>query len=133
MQALVLTAPHAFEVKEVACPSPSSNEVLCRVRAIAICGTDAEIIEGTFKGRWPKAYPFIPGHEWAGEVIEAGELAGALGFALRTRVAGTSPPGCGPCPMCRTGGYNLCPHYGREGLGGRPYGASTPGAHGRDA
>src|SRR3989441_13342454 len=79
MQALVLTAPHAFEVKEVACPRPASNEVLCRVRAIAICGTDSEIIEGTFKGRWPKAYPFIPGHEWAGEVIEAGGAAAAAG------------------------------------------------------
>src|SRR3989441_11473290 len=100
MQALVLTAPHAFEVKEVACPSPSSNEVLCRVRAIAICGTDSEIIEGTFKGRWPKAYPVIPGHEWAGEVIEAGGLAAGPPFAAGTRGRRQS--------LCRAGDWRGC-------------------------
>src|SRR3989441_1454959 len=129
MQALVLTAPHAFEVKEVACPSPSSNEVLCRVRAIAICGTDAEIVEGTFKGRWPRAYPFIPGHEWAGEIVEAGGAAGAYGCVPGTGVAGTSHSGCGYCRMCRTGRYNLCFNYGREDLGHRQYGHYTQGAY----
>ena len=129
MQALVLTAPHAFEVKEVPCPSPGSDEVLCRVRAIAICGTDAEIIEGTFKGRWPKAYPFIPGHEWSGEVVEAGEIARQFGFVPGTRVAGTSHSGCGYCRMCRIGRYNLCLNYGREDLGHRQYGHYTQGAY----
>src|SRR3989441_12226663 len=122
MQALVLTAPHAFEVKEVPCPSPGSDEVLCRVRAIAICGTDAEIIEGTFKGRWPKAYPFIPGHEWAGEVVEAGGIAREFGFAPGTRVAGTSHSGCGYCRMCRIGRYNPFLNSVREGPCRRPYG-----------
>src|SRR5439155_1131376 len=42
MKALVLTAPHEFAIKEIACPKPGPNEVLCRVRAIAICGTDAD-------------------------------------------------------------------------------------------
>jgi L-iditol 2-dehydrogenase len=49
MQALVLTAPHEFEIRDdQPIPRPSANEVLARVRAIAICGTDAEIVEGTF-------------------------------------------------------------------------------------
>src|SRR5437899_11249365 len=129
MEALVLTAPHEFEIRDLPRPSPRDNEVLCRVRAIAICGTDAEIIEGTFKGRWPKAYPFIPGHEWAGEVIEAGELARALDFLPGARVAGTSHSGCGYCRMCRTGRYNLCLNYGREDLGHRQYGHYTQGAY----
>src|SRR2546426_10551737 len=106
MRALVLTAPREFAVREVPCPRPASNEVLCRVRAIAICGTDAEIVEGTFKGRWPRAYPFIPGHEWSGEVVEAGELALAYGLSPRTRGAGASHPGCGDCRKCRAGPYN---------------------------
>ena len=73
MQALVLTAPHEFEIRDdIPIPRAKDNEVLARVRAVAICGTDAEIIEGTFKGRWPRAYPFIPGHEWSGEVVDAG-------------------------------------------------------------
>src|SRR5439155_1189370 len=122
MQALVLTGPHDFEIRQdVPIPHPGPNEVLARVRAIAICGTDAEIVEGTFKGRWPRAYPFIPGHEWAGEVVEAGEVATAYGFSPGTRVAGTSHSGCGYCRMCRTGRYNLCLNYGREDLGHRQY------------
>jgi len=129
MQALVLTAPHAFEIGDIPKPEPKENEVLCRVRAIAICGTDTEIIEGSFKGRWPKAYPFTPGHEWAGEVVSAGPVALEYGFAPGTRVAGTSHSGCGYCRMCRTGRYNLCFNYGREDLGHRQYGHYTQGAY----
>src|SRR5204862_6761226 len=95
MQALVLTGPHEFEIREdVPIPRPGPNEVLARVRAIAICGTDAEIVEGTFKGRWPRAYPFIPGHEWSGEIVEAGDVAMGYGFRPGTRVAGTTHSGC---------------------------------------
>jgi len=129
VQALVLTAPHEFEIRDVPKPAPEDNEVLCRVRAIAICGTDAEIIEGTFKGRWPKAYPFIPGHEWSGEVIEAGKIACEFGYSPGTRVAGTSYSGCGYCRMCRIGRYNLCLNYGREETGHRQYGHYTQGAY----
>ena len=129
MSALVLSAPHEFGIETVPVPKPGANEVLCAVRAIAICGTDTEIIEGTFKGRWPKAYPFIPGHEWAGEVVAAGEIARGFGFLPGTRVAGTSHSGCGYCRMCRSGRYNLCLNYGREDLGHRQYGHYTQGAY----
>src|SRR5256885_5687648 len=129
MQALVLAARHEFAIKDVPPPRPGPNEVLCRVRAIAICGTDAEIVEGTFKGRWPRAYPFIPGHEWSGEVVDAGDVAKGYGFVPGTRVAGTSHSGCGYCRMCRTGRYNLCFNYGREDLGHRQYGHYTQGAY----
>jgi len=129
MQALVLTAPHAFEIRDVPRPEPAPNEVLCRVRAIAICGTDAEIIEGGFAGRWPRAYPFIPGHEWSGEVVAAGAIAEQNGFIVGTRVAGTSHSGCGLCRMCRIGRYNLCFNYGREDLGHRQYGHYSQGAY----
>ena len=129
MQALVLTAPHAFEIGDIPRPEPRENEVLCRVRAIAICGTDAEIVEGSFKGRWPRAYPFTPGHEWSGEVVGAGRVALEYGFTPGTRLAGTSHSGCGYCRMCRTGRYNLCLNYGREDLGHRQYGHYTQGAY----
>jgi L-iditol 2-dehydrogenase len=129
MAALVLTAPHEFGIERVPVPKPAANEVLCRVRAIAICGTDAEIVEGTFKGRWPRVYPFIPGHEWSGEVVAAGDVAERYGFVPGARVAGTSHSGCGYCRMCRTGRYNLCFNYGREDLGHRQYGHYTQGAY----
>ena len=69
MKALLLTAPGKFEIQEVPVPSPGPFEVLCRVRAVAICGTDPEVVKGGFPGYWPLSYPFIPGHEWAGEVV----------------------------------------------------------------
>ncbi len=125
----MLTAPRLFEVRDVPRPEPGQNEVLCRVRAIAICGTDAEIVEGGFAGRWPRSYPFIPGHEWSGEVVAAGSVAAQNGFIPGTRVAGTSHSGCGHCRMCRIGRYNLCFNYGREDLGHRQYGHYTQGAY----
>jgi L-iditol 2-dehydrogenase len=94
---------------------------------VAICGTDLHIYEGRFPGRWPKRYPFIPGHEWSGTVVEVGAGATDLGWQVGQRVAGTSHAGCGYCRMCRTGRYNLCENYGREPLH-HQYGHYSQGA-----
>ena len=72
MQALVLTSPGKFEIQRVQVPVPVHGEVLCRIRAVAICGSDPEIIRGDLAGVWPPSYPFTPGHEWAGEVVAVG-------------------------------------------------------------
>ena len=68
MNALVLTSPGEFEIQEVPVPAVGREEVLCKIRAVAICGSDPEIIRGGLAGYWPPAYPFIPGHEFAGTV-----------------------------------------------------------------
>ncbi len=127
MRALVLTGPNAFEVRDVPTPRPGAMEVLCRVEAVAICGTDVHIIEGRFPGRWPRGYPFIPGHEWSGTVVELGPGAGELGWNVGDRVAGTSHAPCGYCRMCRTGRYNLCDNYGKEPIH-HQYGHYSQGA-----
>lgn len=127
MKALVLTAPGKFEIRTVAVPSPGPFEVLCRIRAVAICGTDPEIIAGGFPGYWPPAYPFIPGHEWAGEVVAVGEHA--FGFGVGDRVAGEAWKGCGHCDSCIAGHYNLCENYGRLDTGMRHYGFHVSGAY----
>ncbi len=73
MKACMLTAPNKFAIREVPVPSPERGEVLCRIRAIAICGTDPEIVDGTHLSKgWPPRFPFILGHEWSGEVVEIG-------------------------------------------------------------
>src|SRR5712692_4225288 len=109
MRAVVLTAPNQHEVRDdVPVPRPAALEVLCRVDSVAICGTDLHMYEGRFPGRWPKSYPFIPGHEWSGTVVEVGPGAAELGWHVGQRVAGTSHAGCGLCRMCRIGRYNLC-------------------------
>ncbi|TME21686.1 MAG: alcohol dehydrogenase, partial [Chloroflexi bacterium] len=126
MRAVVLTGPNRHEVhNDVAVPRPSQMEVLCKVDSVAICGTD--LYEGRFPGRWPKSYPFIPGHEWSGTVVEVGQGADDLGWRVGQRVAGTSHAGCGYCRMCRTGRYNLCENYGREPLH-HQYGHYSQGA-----
>ena len=128
MRAVVLTGAKQHEVREdVPVPRPGPLEVLCKVDSVAICGTDLHIYEGRFPGRWPRSYPFIPGHEWSGTVVELGRGTLELGWRIGTRVAGTSHAGCGYCRMCRTGRYNLCENYGREPLH-HQYGHYSQGA-----
>jgi L-iditol 2-dehydrogenase len=127
MKALVLTAPNEFSIREVETPTPGPKEVLCRVKAITICGTDAHLIAGDYPGFWPPTYPFIPGHEWAGEIAELGPGAASLGFAIGDRVAGTSHDACGFCKKCVEGRYNLCENYGNTEVH-RQYGHNWQGA-----
>ncbi len=127
MKALVLTGPSEFSIEEVDKPVPGTQEVLCRVKAITICGTDAHLLRGDYPGFWPPAYPFIPGHEWSGVVCELGEGAAALGFAVGDRVAGTSHDACGFCKKCVEGRYNLCENYGNTDVH-RQYGHNWQGA-----
>jgi L-iditol 2-dehydrogenase len=128
MRALIVHEPNRFSVEDVERPRPGRYELLCRVKAIAICGTDPHIIQGDFPGFWPKAFPFIPGHEWTGEVVELGEGAADLGWETGQRVAGTSHAGCGFCRLCVEGRYNLCENFGDERLH-RQYGHYTQGAY----
>jgi L-iditol 2-dehydrogenase len=127
MRALVLPAPGQFEVQTVPVPSPGEDEALCRVRAVAICGSDPEILRGDLAGTWPPAYPFIPGHEWSGEVVALGH--GVTKLQVGDRVAGQAHRGCGICPNCLAGRYTLCENYGKPETGHRHYGFITFGAY----
>jgi L-iditol 2-dehydrogenase len=126
MEALVVLEPSVLEIQEVPVPVPGPNEVLARVRAVSICGTDAHLIRGDYPGFWPPSFPFIPGHEWAGEIAALGPGAERYGWQVGDRVAGTSHDACGVCQMCVEGRYNLCDNYGKEGLH-KQYGHSVQG------
>jgi L-iditol 2-dehydrogenase len=127
MQALVVLAPEKFEIQEVPVPEPGPMEVLCRVKAVSICGTDSHLIAGDYPGFWPPAFPIIPGHEWAGEIVALGAGADKAGWAVGDRVAGTSHDACGVCQQCVEGRYNLCENYGVMDLH-RQYGHNYQGA-----
>jgi len=127
MKALVLTEPGKFEIQDVPDPKPGPFEVLCRIRAVAICGSDPEIIRGDLAGTWPPHYPFIAGHEWSGEVVAVGD--GVLDFKAGDRVAGEAHKGCGHCRNCLAGRYSICENYGRSETGHRHYGFVTQGAY----
>jgi len=127
MKALVLTSPGKFEIQNVPIPQPGAGEVLCRIRAVAICGSDPEIIRGDIAGTWPPYYPFTPGHEWSGEIVKVGP--DVFDFEVGDRVAGEAHKGCGFCRNCLSGKYNLCENYGKEETGHRHYGFTSRGAY----
>ena len=128
MHAIRLNAPHDFEYVEVPRPAPRDHEVLCRVEAVSICGTDPHIIAGDFPGVWPKAFPLIPGHEWAGTVVALGEKSELFGWKIGDRVCGIANAGCGYCRFCRAGLFPLCENAGRAEVHSM-YGHSTAGAY----
>jgi len=127
MKALLLTRPGEFSVQSVEVPTPGPKDVLCRIKAVAICGSDPKIMEGKAAGKWPPSFPFIPGHEWAGEVVATGKEV--LDFKPGDRVAGEAHSGCGFCSRCKQGQYNLCENYGNVESGHRHYGHLSSGAY----
>lgn len=129
-KACVLTAPGKFEIQDdIAVKMPGKHEVLCKIRAVAICGSDPEIIRGDLAGRWPPSYPFVAGHEWAGEIVAVGE--GVLDFKVGDRVAGEAHKGCGYCDNCKKGRYTICLNYGKTATGHEHYGFIVDGAYGQ--
>lgn len=104
MRAAQLIAPHKIEVAEVPTPSAGSGELVLRVRAATICGTDTRI----YRGKKTKGvrFPSIIGHEFAGEVAEVG--AGVEGYAVGDRVAVDPVIPCHRCAYCMNGMENVC-------------------------
>lgn len=123
MKAVVLSAANAFEVRDdVPRPVPGAGEALLRVRSTTICGTDQKIVGGVFPGT---RFPHIPGHEFAGQVVEVG--AGVDEVAPGDRVGVEVHVGCGRCPRCLEGLYPLCLNYGRTDTGHAHIGFTVPG------
>jgi L-iditol 2-dehydrogenase len=107
-------------------PVPGPGEVLIKVAACAICGTDPKILAHG----WPNHPPFgrfIFGHEYSGTVAALGE--GVTEFRLSDRVAVEPHKGCGVCDNCRDGLYNTCLNYGKPEKGHRHYGFSSNGGY----
>lgn len=105
MKALVIERPRQASVTEVARPEPGAGDVLVRVAATGICGSDVEILDGRRPAPYVR-YPIIPGHEWAGTVEALG--AGVTGIDLGAAVVAEGFRACGECVRCREGLTNLC-------------------------
>lgn len=91
-----------FTFKEVDIPQPGPGEVIIKVRAVGICGSDIPI----FNGVRAVPFPLIPGHEFAGEIVEIGE--GVSGFNVGDRVAPSLVISCGSCDYCKRGLESMC-------------------------
>src|SRR5688500_3863278 len=103
MKALLLTAPSRLEYTDFPDPTPAEDEVLLRIRACGICGSDIHGWDGSSGRRQP---PLIMGHEAAGEILAVG--ARVERWRPGDRVTFDSTISCGQCDYCRTGQVNLC-------------------------
>ena len=105
MKALVLTAYNKLEIEEWPRPEIAADEVLLRVAACGICGSDIHGMDGSTGRRQP---PIIMGHEAAGTIAAVGDEV--RGWAIGDRVTFDSTIYCGRCWFCRRGEINLCDH-----------------------
>ena len=105
MKTTVFTGPHQLEIRDVAVPQIQPTQVLLKTHAVGLCTLEQRF----YKGTAPESYPFLGGHEVAGEIVEVGasaataaRLGDIVSLALLTR--------CGTCYYCRRGMDNLCIH-----------------------
>jgi 2-desacetyl-2-hydroxyethyl bacteriochlorophyllide A dehydrogenase len=111
MRAIVLDQPGSFRVAQVPDPVPGPGQIVVRVDACGICGTDLHIMDGEFP---PTPYPITPGHEFAGTVAAvAGDVA--IDLPVGARVAVDPSLYCGYCRRCRSGRDNLCENWAAIG------------------
>ncbi|MBV8673646.1 MAG: alcohol dehydrogenase catalytic domain-containing protein, partial [Acidobacteriaceae bacterium] len=104
MKALLLSAYKRLDVTdEMPRPAPGAGEVLIRIAACGICGSDVYGYDGSSGRRVP---PLVMGHEAAGTVAEVGKGVRQLGVG--DRVTFDSTVYCGDCDYCRAGDVNLC-------------------------
>jgi D-arabinitol dehydrogenase (NADP+) len=110
MKALLYSEPKKFKVTEVPLPAIRDNDVLIKVKACGVCGTDLHIHEGEFLAK----FPLIPGHETVGVVAAIGKSV--KGFKVGERVVADNSELCGECFYCRRGELLLCEHFEAHGV-----------------
>jgi len=103
MKVLLLSQYKHLEIADVPEPTPGPGEVLVRVAACGICGSDVHGYDGSSGRRIP---PIVMGHEAAGRIAAVGP--GVKGFREGDRVTFDSTVYCGACRPCRRGEVNLC-------------------------
>lgn len=103
MRALRYLAPNRLEVEDLGKPVPGEGEVLLKVRAVGICGSDVHGYLGLTGRRIP---PMTMGHEFSAEVEALGEKVS--GFKIGDRVIAQPINFCGECVNCKKGYTNMC-------------------------
>jgi L-iditol 2-dehydrogenase len=102
MKAIRLEAVHSLFAREVEKPRPAAGDLLVRVEASGVCGTDRHL----FHGEFPCRPPVTLGHEFSGIIESVG--TGVTGFAEGQRITGDPNISCGRCKQCHEGRVNLC-------------------------
>src|SRR6202789_3879273 len=103
MKALLLSEYNQLDIADLPAPVPGVDEILVRVAACGICGSDVHGYDGSSGRRIP---PIVMGHEAAGVIAAVGE--GVTGYRAGERVTFDSTVYCGVCEFCQRGEVNLC-------------------------
>jgi len=110
MRAVVIESPRRVQIAETPRPEAAPGQIIVQVHACGVCGTDVHIYRGEYLG----GYPVIPGHEFAGEVVEVGE--GVTEFEHGDRVAVEPNLSCGHCRFCGINEQNFCENWTAIGV-----------------
>ncbi len=103
MKAAVLKGIENLEMKDISRPNPSAQEILIKVKACSICGTDIRVYH---HGHKHMRFPRITGHELSGEIVEIGKRVEGRKLGEKVAIAPAIP--CGRCHYCRRGMQSMC-------------------------
>ncbi|KAL2868843.1 zinc-dependent alcohol dehydrogenase family protein [Aspergillus lucknowensis] len=110
MKALLYDKPEVHKLTEIPVPTLRENDVLIKVKACGVCGTDLHIHEGEFIAQ----FPLVPGHETVGVVAAVGPKV--KGFNIGDRVVADNSELCGECFYCRRGDELFCENFHAHGV-----------------
>ena len=114
MLALRLYGKNDIRLEEVPVPEIGDGELLLKIDAAAICGTDVRMWKNGKEGVSEK-HPLILGHEFSGEIVKVGKGVPEV-YRLGVKVAAQPNVGCGICDMCVSGRPHLCKSYRAFGI-----------------
>ncbi len=112
MKAVYYQKAQDFSVKEVSDPIIKDNQVLIKVKACGVCRTDIHLHHGEFMAQ----FPLIPGHEFAGEIVQVGKAVPEL--KVGDRVCGDNTELCGHCYYCKRNEPLYCENFYSLGVNG---------------
>lgn len=106
MKCAMVTGPRRVEIADMTKPSAGRGQVLLKVCAVGICGSDLKYFAGHLQPG--TGYPLLLGHEFTGEIVEVG--SGVEGYEVGMKVACAPDRPCGECEWCLKGETNVCPN-----------------------
>lgn len=107
MRASFLVEPGVIEMREMDTPTPDDDQVLVKVAAVGVCGSDVHFYAHGNIGTMIMNKPFVLGHELSGTITAVGKDVDPSRIGKRVAVEPQRP--CRTCKQCRAGRYNLCP------------------------